>query len=306
MCTLAVRLLGKLSVQRDGQLLDGLNSRRVQEILAYLLLHRPRSIPREVLADMLWPHSTAEQGMKYLRQALWQLKSALGCDVLMVDAEWVGLDSRTDLWLDVQQLERTYTNIRGLPLHELDAQKAQIMREALKLYCGNLLEGWYQDWCLFERERLQQMYLSLLDKYMAYCEAHGAYEEAVRCGDRALRCDFTQERVHWRLMRLHYKAGNRVAALRQYQRCAAVLREELGIRPSVRTVKLYERIRSEHPLDRIGPQLDHPDDVASERRPTSLSEVLDHLQRLQSTFAQTQRQLYELIQSVEVALKDQD
>jgi DNA-binding SARP family transcriptional activator len=55
MCDLSVRLFGKPQVQRDGQVLDGLNSRRVQEFFTYLLLHRPRSFARVALADLLWP-----------------------------------------------------------------------------------------------------------------------------------------------------------------------------------------------------------------------------------------------------------
>ena len=39
------------------------------------------------------------------------------------------------------------------------------------VYRGDLLEGCYQDWCLFERERLQNAYLAMLDKLMVRC--HG-------------------------------------------------------------------------------------------------------------------------------------
>ena len=49
-----------------------------------------------------------------------------------------------------------------------DTDEASLRRNPLNaLYRGDLLTGWYQDWCLIERERYQCMFVSLLDKLMA-------------------------------------------------------------------------------------------------------------------------------------------
>jgi DNA-binding SARP family transcriptional activator len=44
-------------------------------------------------------------------------------------------------------------------------------------------------------------------------------------------------------MRLFYMAGDRTSALRQYQRCAEALAEDLNIQPGENTVKLYKQIQ---------------------------------------------------------------
>jgi DNA-binding SARP family transcriptional activator len=77
MAAIEVRLFGQLSVQRDGRVLDALEAGKAQELFCYLLLHRERLCPREVLAEVLWSDSTGERSKKYLRQALWQLHAAL-------------------------------------------------------------------------------------------------------------------------------------------------------------------------------------------------------------------------------------
>ncbi len=64
----------------------------------------------------------------------------------------------------------------------------------MDLYRGDLLEGWYQEWCLFERERLQNAYMLMLDKLMGYCEAHSEYEQGLVYGDLILRLDHASER----------------------------------------------------------------------------------------------------------------
>src|SRR5207245_6082482 len=127
---------------------------------------------------------------------------------------------------------------RNLPLQlgkkgqELDSPKAQLLHKTVQLYQGPLLEGWYQDWCLLERERLQSMYLAMLDKLMSYYEAHSDYETGLLYGMRIMCYDRARERTHRRIMRRYYLIGDRAEALRQYERCAVALEEELGVSPS--------------------------------------------------------------------------
>jgi DNA-binding SARP family transcriptional activator len=307
MSALTVRLFGKFHVQRGEQVLAGLGSRKVQELFAYLLLHRKRYHSREVLAGLLWGDSTTAQSKKYLRNALWRLHSTLDSgagngSVLLVDPEWVRFNPEADLWLDVAEFERAFALVRGVPGRELKAQGVQTVQAAIQLYRGDLLEGWYQDWCLFERERLQSMYLGMLEKLMAYCEANGEYEAGLAYGTRILRYEVAHERTHRRLMRLHYLAGNRTAALRQYERCVAALREELDVGPSECTVELYEQIRS----DRLDSHVTPKGKEIFKGTAPSLLQTLSHLKLLQAAFGKAQRQLQQAIQGVEAALNCQN
>jgi DNA-binding SARP family transcriptional activator len=103
------------------------------------------------------------------------------------------------------------------------------------------------------------LYLGALAKLLTYSEAHGEYEHGLAYGNRILRCDRAREHAHRGLMRLYYRAGDRTAALRQYDRCMAILREELDVAPTRRTQALYEQIRA----DRLGEPPDRPDAQAA-------------------------------------------
>src|SRR5216683_3571464 len=252
MSRLRVYLFGKFCVRRDEQVLDGFDARKVQELFCYLLLHRDHSLPRETLAGLLWPDTTTAQSKKSLRQVLWQLQYALGSQhesardrALLVEPDWVQLNSEANLWLDVAIFEQAFTLVQKMSGHELDASKAQVLQNTVQLYQGPLLEGWYQDWCLLERERLQSMYLAMLDKLMSYCEVHHDYETGLLYGMRIMCYDRARERTHRRLMRLYYLLGDRAEALRQYERCAAALEEELGIHPSKSTTAIYRQIQAD-------------------------------------------------------------
>ena len=115
----------------------------------------------------------------------------------------------------------------------------------------------------------------ILDKLLVYCMSHEEFEAGQRYGGLILRYDRARERTHQLLMRLHYLAGDRTGALRQYERCVVALREELGVRPDRRTVALYEEIR--------GSQGNAPfDEMLTFDASTSLLEVLCRLKQLQA------------------------
>ncbi len=309
MSTLSIQLFGKFCVRRNEQVLEGFDARKVQELFCYLLLHRNHSLPRETLAGLLWLDTTTIQSKKNLRQALWQLQSALGSQtvpindrVLLVEPEWVQLNLEANFWLDVVAFERAFDLVQKVPGHELDAQRVQVLQDAVQLYQGPLLEGWYQDWCLLERERLQNMYLVVLDKLMSYCEVYHDYETSLLYGMRIMCYDRARERTHRRLMRLYYLLGDRAEALRQYERCASALEEELGVNPSKGTLALYRQIQADQ-LDEPEPTLvPNETHTSLEVSTVPLLDVLGHLRCLEESLADLQNQVQQSIQKVKLVL----
>lgn len=249
-----VHLFGRFRVEYGEEPVEGLGVFKVQELLSYLLVHRNRPRPREALAVMLWGDMPTEKARKHLRQALWHIQTALKSrnaaavdQILVVEDHWVQLNTRSEIWLDVAVIEETFANLKDKPGWALSDDDKDELQLAVDVYEGELLEGSYQDWCLFERERLQNIYLAMLYKLMRYCEAHNEYEAGQLIGTKILKYDRASERTHQRLMQLQYMAGDRTAALRQYERCVTALHEDLGVKPDKRTVALYEKIRSGEP-----------------------------------------------------------
>lgn len=301
MSAIHFHLFGKFGVERDAQPLKGLDAGKEQELLSYLLVHRERPHPRETLAALLWGDTTTERSKKYLRQALWHLQSALESDgldspnVLLIDHDWVQVNK--DVWLDVTEFEKAFAFAKGVPGKQLEQRTAEALQNVVQLYKGDLLEGCYQDWCLYERERLQNMYLSMLDKLVDYSKERRDYERGQFYASTILRYDRARERTHRQLMHVQYMAGDRTAALRQYQRCVAALDEELGVSPESRTTALYEQIRADQIADRDSFEKDLTSATPS------LTEVLGRLKKLHAILAAVQRRVQRDIKAVEVGLK---
>lgn len=314
MATLVIHLFGRAAFAREGEPLSGFHPGKFQELFCYLLLQRERSLSREALAGVFWGDCTTVQSRKYLRQALWHLQSALnaGTDgrqtrVLKVEPNSVGIDLQADIWLDVAIFEQAFALSQGTAGQKLNEQQAGRLMEAMQLYRGDLLEGWYQDWCLFQRERLQNMYFAVLDKLMCYCEIHSLYQAGLEYGERVLSFDRAHERTHQRMLRLIYLSGDRAGALRHYERCVRALAEELNVKPAARTLQLYEQIRADCVHDSEPTPVPATTISAVDSNPSALSsallEALHQLRGLEEILIDTHLTVQENVRALEHLLR---
>lgn len=296
---ISAELFGKFNLRVGSRSWDARENCKTQELLCYLLIHRNLRHQRERIASLFWECSSITQAKKYLRQALWQLQVECGerlglahDRLVVVNSDWIRLNPEIKLQTDVEDFEQAYSSLR--PGAKLDAAVAERWKYAVGLYHGDMLESCYQNWCLYERERLQNIYLVMLDKLIEYCETHGDYEIGLSYGSLILQRDPARERAHQRMMLLHYLAGDRTAALRQFGHCAAALSKELGVKPSKRTYTLYEQVRA----DQLEPTLPLSCQSVLETQ-ASPSAILNHLRQLQEVIIDMQRQLLQMKTLVE-------
>lgn len=239
-----ITLFGKFGARRGSKAILEHAGRKVQELIAFVLLHPNRQHRREAVSAILWPDRDREQSLRNLRQTLWLLHREFpfapkGESLLSQEGEWLGIGSLQGVWVDAISFEDAYQKgVAGVKGEEPFAS-------AVKLYRGSLLEGWYSPWCAAERERFREMYFSLLGKLIQYHEERKEYDLAISYGTLALQQDPAREVVHRTLMKLRYLAGDRTGALRQFELCKEALQRELDVGPADETVTLHEKIRDD-------------------------------------------------------------
>ena len=163
-----VRLLGRVSVSRDGVGLDGLSAGPVLRLLTSVVLRPGVPISRTELAFRLWPDSTEAQARTNLRKALHQLRQELS------DADsYVEMNHGSVCWLaeapaEVDVAEFLVAADRG------DDQAAAAS------YRGGLLPGVYDDWVLEERARLHGLACGALTRLIEGAGDDPAARLAVR------------------------------------------------------------------------------------------------------------------------------
>ncbi len=260
MGALRICLFGRVRVALEGGAQEIRMTPTAQTLLAFLLLQRTFS-PRDVLASLCWGDQPEEQARNCLNTALWRLRRALEGDQASTDAYLltmptgeVGFNWDSNHWLDVATFEHTARPVLAAPASALTSQQVQGLESALTLYTGDLLEGFYEDWALRERERVRSMYLDSLARLMRYHHARGAYTDGLAAGQQLLAHDPLREEIHREMMRLYLKAGDRALAVRQYNLCRDILADELGIPPMAETQALYHEILAMDAAQALAPK----------------------------------------------------
>jgi TolB-like protein len=232
---LQLRLFGGVELRANSVSQTPPLGRKVRALLAYLALSPDLPCPREKLMALLWSDRAEEQARASLRQALTELRHALGePSPLRTEQDSVSLDS-AGIVVDAVELARL--------------AKAGKLNEAAALYRGPLLDGHgvrdgaFEDWLSVERTRLHNLAVDVLHRLTASLSGDAAIETA----QRLLQLEPAREETHRLLMQLYAGAGQRSQALRQYQLCRDALHRELQAKPDAETERLYRQIQDEVP-----------------------------------------------------------
>lgn len=129
------------------------------------------------------------------------------------------------------------------------------LEEILALYQGDLMEGFYADWVIRERERLRLMYLKGLIFLLNYFEHSSQWEKGLTCGQKILDLDPLREDIHRKMMRFYLENGQRAQAIQQYRTCFLVLKTELGIQPMPETQMVYQQVLELNGIPDTGTQI---------------------------------------------------
>jgi SARP family transcriptional regulator, regulator of embCAB operon len=241
---LRIQLCGPLVVERDGNRLDALlPGRQGRLLLSYLVVNRHRQVPRDELAEALWPEpdpvATTDARLNPL---LSKLRRVLGADA--VDGRAVVRLRLGDAWVDLEAA--------GEAVHRAESSVAQgdwarawgPAQVALFVAERGFLAGEDAPWIDEVRRDLAVLHVRALECYAAAELGIGGAElaGAVRAGRQLTRLAPLRESGYRYLMEALAAQGNVAEALRVFTEMSDHLRDELGVSPSAPTRELYSRL----------------------------------------------------------------
>ena len=255
---LEVLALGPLEIRVGGTLLpaDAQRQARPRELLLYLLSH-PAGRTREQIGLAFWPESSAMQVKNSFHVALHHLRKTLGhAQLITFDGDRYRIAWEAGVRFDARTFEEEVTAAlaalaprRGVRTPADDEGAMHRLESALALYRGDfLVDANAGDWHLEQRDHLRRL---CTDALLVVGERHlraGAPHVAAECFRRLVTADEFHEDGHRRLMTALSRAGERVEALRHYERFEGALRRELEASPEAETRALYERLRRAEPV----------------------------------------------------------
>jgi predicted ATPase/DNA-binding SARP family transcriptional activator len=228
-----VALLGAPEViSADGTHIFAL-PRKTLDVLAYLILHRGRTMTRASVAFALFPDDEEELARNSLRRNLSYLLSSLptapaSTPFILTDGKTIAWNEGAPATIDVDEFERAIAD-------ERDAA-------AVAIYSGELLPTLYTDWTIAERERLRALFHDALFREVQRLRSLRRFDDATTFARTLLNDDPWREDVLRLLMAVRHEAGDRSGALAEFERFAARLRLEMRTDPMVETIAVRDAV----------------------------------------------------------------
>jgi DNA-binding SARP family transcriptional activator/predicted ATPase len=258
MALFSIQLFGTFQVAVGGTPVNGFRSDKVRALLAYLAVEANRSHRRDALAGLLWPEMPETKAHDNLRLALHRLRQALSLagafpeQFFEITPKTIQFKCGDEALVDVLAFSRLLAESHSHRHSRTESCVACVRRrmQAAALYHGDLLQGFFVDsqpfdeWLTVQREALRFQALETLYLLAAYYEETGDFAQAQRFARWQLEMDAWREDAHRQLMRSLALAGQRSEALAQYEACARMLEENLGVEPDDETQELYQHILS--------------------------------------------------------------
>ena len=256
---LMLSVFGSPQIELAGSAPPKFESDKVRALLIYLAINAGQTYRRDTLAYLLWPDVADRPARHNLSQALFNLRQAIRDQAadppfLLISRATIAFNPASDYALDLAAFTGLLAACATHQHRQIETcgACAQRLTEAVALYHGDFLAAFtladsvaFDEWALLEREQSQRRMLQALALLAAYHERRGAYDQSCAYARRQLALDPWREEAHRHLMRVLTLAGQRSAALEQYERCRQALLEGLSVEPEAETTALYRRIAAE-------------------------------------------------------------
>lgn len=246
---LEIRFLGRYQVLLDSKSIE-IPSRPAQSLFAYLVLNPGTDYRREQLAGLFWPDMSESKARNNLRQSLWRIRKVFGTpqekdELILTNSYTIRFNTQSEYRIDVEELKRELPEVWSVE---------QLMA-TLSLYQGELLPGFYEDWVVLAREHIQAAFERKMQRLLERLIERERWHDVLEWGERWIALGHVPEIAFRALIIAHGKLGNTSSMAMVYQRCAEVLREELGVEPSEDTRITFEKLSAGERLSELHPRM---------------------------------------------------
>jgi len=237
-----VQFFGGFSIAGvDARLVAELARQPKRIALLAILAAAPDAHPvrRETVAALLWPEADRDRARASVRNALYQIRSILGVDLVARRGdEELALDPSL-AEVDVARLDRA----------------AAVGDDAgvLAIYRAPFLDGFHvsgasvewEEWLDQTRRRLASVAQRAAWREAARCEHAGDASASLLAAHRAITINGLDELSYRRAMELALRVGDRGTALSMYAELERRLRREFDVAPSPETARLVADVRQD-------------------------------------------------------------
>ncbi|MBL8091979.1 MAG: tetratricopeptide repeat protein [Anaerolineales bacterium] len=230
-----IELFGSVRLYKNEKPVN-ISRKKTKSLLAYLILN-PNRHARERLIALFWGDSSETDARRALRVSLTEIRAVFGDSVFITEQDWIQINPSVDMWIDVLEFHNISKWTSEKNISELQSH--------LKLYSGDFMQEYYDEWVIDLREKYLAMYVSgLLQGANAYRTA-GDYKSAIDFSQQVLQVEPVNETAYQHILVCLAAQGEIDAAIKQYEKLKQKLFTEFDSLPSPEIQKLYETLQKQ-------------------------------------------------------------
>lgn len=237
--TLTISMFGGLELSYgDKKICENANrSKKLWNLLAYMITHRKRNISQSEFIDILWSQTECTNPESALKNLQYRVRNLL--EPILTERETFIISSRNSYhWNNafpcVVDIELFESYIQKASNHLIEnREKILYYTKAINLYKGDFLSNHTNElWIVPLNTHFHNLFLDATRKLADLLEAENEYDKMLKICTHGIQIDYYDEKLHLSLMKALKYQGNINTALNHYKTFSDLLYKHLGVRPS--------------------------------------------------------------------------
>jgi DNA-binding SARP family transcriptional activator len=203
-----------------------------KSILAYMMLKPEARLNKDKLIDIFFPDINPETLEENFRQALFNIRSVFKnpyLNILLYEGKMLYLNPDCYYNSDTFEFDKNYNAARS---GEKNAdEKIKACKEAVGLYKGEFLEGYYERWCEDIRYEYANKFISVSELLLELLKEKDRFEELIDYSENLIKHDKLNEQAYISLVEAYTRTNKTETARKIYTRMLKAYQEELGEKP---------------------------------------------------------------------------
>jgi len=232
-CDVEVYTLGETKVVVNSHQITEAEwrSSRAKELFFYLLFYAKLGQTKEQITTALWPDLSPARATSNFHINLYRARRAVSPSVFILEHGRYQLNPDISIYSDVAEFERLISQAENLS-NDIE-EKIAHFKQAIHLYRGQFMMGFYNEWTEQRRRELEDQYLRTLSSLAIINENQSDYKTAVELLEKYLDINPYHEEVYHKIIKYQLARGDKVAAEQVYWRYARTFTTEMGLNPQI-------------------------------------------------------------------------
>ncbi|NOS83811.1 MAG: tetratricopeptide repeat protein, partial [Ignavibacteria bacterium] len=224
-------------------------------LLAYLMCDPEKIHTKDKIMDMFFDDMPADKADIVYHSAIYNIRTALKIYDIKSDKpkrskdkthdynpQYILYEDKTlrlnpDFYYKADNIEfEKFFEKSKLPALSSE-EKIKHSINAIEIYKGDFLPGYYDSWCEELRVKYKNMYITLCEELIKMLEAEIRYNEVIKYSELLLKEDKLNDSTHISIINACAKLGNIKMAKSRYGIMLKIYDEELGEKPQTETLE---------------------------------------------------------------------